>query len=754
MTQGPTKCSVRKPRMHCQKMFTASPSSMPRGRGPRRNSRSASSRVPLPHSGRWPGPATGRRKPCRQSCPAVSMVARRRRCPRHTSISRRAPGSRCSTRGSCRSCPPAARREAERASRLRAWGAPGVRDLRSLLWSSIDNDDSRDLDQIEVAERAAATTTSACASASPTSTRWCTAARRSTTTLAQNTCTVYTGARIFPMLPESLSTDHTSLGEAVDRLAIVVEMDVDPAGVVSRSDVYRRGGAETTPSSRTTAWARGSKGRAPAPAKVAASAALQEQLRLQDVAAQALKKLRHERGALDLETIEARAVVRDGAVTGIELTKKSRARVAHRGLHDRRERCDGALPRRSRRGVDPARGEGAGALAAHRRARPRVAARRSRPSRARARSPTFLDERRLAAPDTFADLSLSVVKLMGPGEYALERPGEPHDGHFGLAVTDYTHSTAPNRRFADLVTQRLVKAVLAARDVPVHGRRARGHRRALHAEGERRAQGRADHAQAGRRGVPERPDRPGVRRHRDGRRRQGDLRAPAGAAGGGARRAAAKRGSTWAITCGCGSSRPSRARASSTSSGRRREDSLLLDVPRLARDEVADDGAPSPARAAPRCGRSTVWSAAVVRACWRSCSPHESTTKRLQPPRRLRHVAVEAPPHGAVAAPSRLACAEQSTERARVRLGNVVLDDDEHGPVLVLQVADELRHRPVQGRASCPPRRSRAGSGSGPRGSRRAPPRPRAARAGRRARVATSPQRRLPTASPPWKTSR
>jgi exoribonuclease-2 len=266
------------------------------------------------------------------------------------------------------------------------------------------------------------------------------------------------------MLPESLSTDHTSLGEAVDRIAVVVEMDVDPEGVIVRADVYRaavRNHAKLAYDG-VGAWLEGT---GDAPAKVAASQALQDQLRLQDVAALALKKLRHERGALDLETIEARAVVRDGNVTGIELTKKSRARAI---IEDFMIAANGAMARFL---------DGHGAASIRRVVKAPERWQRivtlasecgdSLPPEPSSRALSeFLDRRKQAAPDTFADLSLSVVKLMGPGEYALERPGEPHDGHFGLAVLDYSHSTAPNRRFADLVTQRLVKAALASTKSP------------------------------------------------------------------------------------------------------------------------------------------------------------------------------------------------------------------------------------------------------------------------------------------------
>jgi exoribonuclease-2 len=341
---------------------------------------------------------------------------------------------------------------------------PGVQDLRSLPWSSIDNDDSRDLDQIEVAEalpnghvrvRVGIADVDALVHKGSALDAYA----------AHNTCTIYTGPRIFPMLPESLSTDHTSLGDGAERLAIVVEMDVDPAGTVVKADVYR---AAVNNHAKLAydgvgAWLEGS---GPAPAKVGASKVLQEQLRLQDAAAQCLKKLRYERGALDLETIEARAVVaNDGSVTRIELTKKSRARAL---IEDFMIAANGAMARflddrhlsSIRRVVKaPERWMRIVALA-------KQSGEVLPPEPSSRALAAFLDRRKVAAPDTFADLSVSVVKLMGPGEYVLERYGEPHDGHFGLAVTDYTHSTAPNRRFADLVTQRLVKAALAGSPPP------------------------------------------------------------------------------------------------------------------------------------------------------------------------------------------------------------------------------------------------------------------------------------------------
>ncbi|HEY8090484.1 MAG TPA: RNB domain-containing ribonuclease [Polyangiaceae bacterium] len=352
--------------------------------------------------------------------------------------------------------------EAERLAPARP-GGPDVRDLRALPWSSIDNDDSRDLDQIEVAERLPGGHVRVRVGIADVDAL----VHRGSALDAhaeRNTCTVYTAAAIFPMLPETLSTDRTSLGEGVERLAVVVEMDVDPTGAIATADVYPalvKNHAKLAYDG-VGAWLEESGS---APARVAASAVLQEQLRLQDAAAQALRKRRYERGALDLETIEARAVMKEGAVVGLEVTRKSRARAL---IEDFMIAANGSMARfLDGRGVSsirrvvkaPERWQRIVALA--------VQCGDTLPAEPSSRAlAAFLERRKVTAPDTFADISLAVVKLMGPGEYALERPGEPHDGHFGLAVTDYTHSTAPNRRFADLVTQRLLKAALARKSAP------------------------------------------------------------------------------------------------------------------------------------------------------------------------------------------------------------------------------------------------------------------------------------------------
>jgi len=338
-----------------------------------------------------------------------------------------------------------------------------VKDLRALLWSSIDNDESKDLDQIEVAERIGGGEVRVrvgVADVDSLVTRGSVIDRHA----AINTSSVYTGAIVFPMLPDRLSTDLTSLNEGEDRLAIVIEMIVGEDGSVKKSDVYR---ARVKNHAKLTYDEVGEflEGRAPVPKKAAAIAGLESQLRVQDEAAQKLKRVRHERGALDLETIEARPVKRDGKVVDLEVTPKSRSREL---VEDFMIAANSAMARHLesknlssiRRVVkSPERWQRIVTLGKE------LGETLPEEPNAIALS-AFLTKRRKLEPEKFADLSLSIVKLMGPGEYALERAGATHTGHFGLAVTDYTHSTAPNRRFSDLITQRLVKASLAGKSAP------------------------------------------------------------------------------------------------------------------------------------------------------------------------------------------------------------------------------------------------------------------------------------------------
>jgi VacB/RNase II family 3'-5' exoribonuclease len=341
--------------------------------------------------------------------------------------------------------------------------APGgdIRDLRNLFWSSIDNDTSKDLDQVEVGERlpngnirvliGIADVDAFVAKDSPIDKH-----------AAKETTSVYTGIRIFPMLPEELSTGVTSLLENADKLSIVIEFTVDPAGSVGSSNVYRaivRNKAQLAYNG-LGGWLDGSGA---APAKVAASTELQAQLKLQNEAAQALKKQRYQNGALNLETTEVTPIILNQQVVDVTKQEKNPATdliedfmIAANGVVARMLEKVSSLRRIVK---TPERWDRIVQLAAEHGG--------NLPADPDSRALNdFLIKRKAADPDHFADVSLAVIKLIGPGQYVLERPGGPEQGHFGLAVQDYTHSTAPNRRFPDVVTQRLIKAVLARQGPP------------------------------------------------------------------------------------------------------------------------------------------------------------------------------------------------------------------------------------------------------------------------------------------------
>ncbi len=336
-----------------------------------------------------------------------------------------------------------------------------IRDLRNLLWSSIDNDTSRDLDQIEVAESASNGDVKVMVGIADVDTY----APKQTPIdqhAARETTTVYTGIRNFPMIPEDLSTGQTSLLENVDRLGVVIEFVVDTAGGLKTTDVYRavvRNKAQLQYNS-CGAWL---EGKAAAPPKVAASSDLQAQLKLQDEVAQRLKQQRVEHGALNLQTDEVYPLVLNQQVVDVVRQQKNRATdliedfmIAANGVVARLLANVSSLRRIVR---TPERWDRIMQLAASKGEK--------LPAQPDSKALNDLLLRRKAAdPDHFADLSLTVIKLLGPGQYVLERAGEAAPGHFGLAVQDYTHSTAPNRRFADVVTQRLIKAMLAGQPNP------------------------------------------------------------------------------------------------------------------------------------------------------------------------------------------------------------------------------------------------------------------------------------------------
>jgi len=354
----------------------------------------------------------------------------------------------------------AALAEADSIRKAAAETGAAIRDLSGLLWASIDNDDSRDLDQLSVAEPLTGGRVKifvAVADVDAIVNKGSAIDDHART----NTTSVYTAAEIFPMLPEKLSTDLTSLGEGQKRLAIVIEMVVDADGAVSKSTVYRAvvlNRAKLAYDS-VAAWLDGTT---PPPPKLAAVRGLDEQLHLQDRVAQAMKNLRHRRGALSLETIQTHAVFDGDVLADLLPDEKNRAKeliedfmIAANGVTA--EYLEGKGLSSLRRVLrTPERWERIVALAAtlgeHLPTEPSAGALEA-----------FLTKRQQVDATRFPDLALSVVKLLGSGEYVVQLPGQKSDGHFGLAVRDYTHSTAPNRRFPDLLTQRLLKAAIAGR---------------------------------------------------------------------------------------------------------------------------------------------------------------------------------------------------------------------------------------------------------------------------------------------------
>ncbi len=337
-----------------------------------------------------------------------------------------------------------------------------IRDQRDLLWASIDNDDSLDLDQLTVAE------------AMPGGKVKIMVAVADVDSLVKegsaiddhahhNTTSVYTAARTFSMLPEKLSTDLTSLNLNEDRLALVIEMVIDAEGMLIDSDVYRayvRNHAKLAYNS-IAAWLEG----ATAPEAVSAIPRLDENLHMQDKAAQSMKKLRHVHGALSLETIEAKPVFDGDQIRALEIEEKNRAKeliedfmIAANGVTARFLSAKNS-PSIRRVVRTPKRWERIVEIAAdHKFQLPELPDSKALEE--------FLVKQKEADPLRFPDLSLAVIKLLGAGEYVAELPEGNVPGHFGLAVKDYAHSTAPNRRYPDLLTQRLLKAALEGKPVP------------------------------------------------------------------------------------------------------------------------------------------------------------------------------------------------------------------------------------------------------------------------------------------------
>lgn len=339
----------------------------------------------------------------------------------------------------------------------------GVQDLRGLSWSSIDNDDSRDLDQLTVAEPLPGGTVRILVAIADVD-----ALVRKGTAIdahaSRNTTSVYTPAAIFPMLPAMLSTGLTSLNPGEDRLSVVVDMVFTAEGALAETGLYRarvKNHAKLAYGG-VAAWLDGA---APAPARLIAVEGLEENLRVQDGVARKLAELRHRNGALSLEGVEAKAVFDGDALTDLVRDPRNRAKQI---IEDFMIAANGVTARfleskkfsSVRRVVRvPRQWDGIVDLAQERGTR--------LPADPDARAlQQFLVTERERDPLRFPDLSLSVIKLLGAGEYVVERPGDDAGGHFGLAVKDYAHSTAPNRRYPDLITQRLLKASLSGKAQP------------------------------------------------------------------------------------------------------------------------------------------------------------------------------------------------------------------------------------------------------------------------------------------------
>lgn len=342
-------------------------------------------------------------------------------------------------------------------------GSRGIRDLRNLPWASIDNDDSRDLDQLTVAEAlsngrikirvAIADVDSFVKKDSALDEH-----------ARHNTTSVYTAAQIFPMLPEKISTDLTSLNFNQDRLSIVIEMVVGADGALQGSHIYRAwvcNHAKLAYDS-VAAWL---ENKGAIPEAIVAVKGLAENLRLQDRAAQSMKNLRHIHGALILETIEAKPVFDGDQIRALEIEEKNRAKeiiedfmIAANGVTARYLSAN-KFPSIRRVVRVPKRWDRIVEIAADRKFR--------LPEEPDPKAlEDFLVSEKAAHPIRFPDLSLAVVKLLGSGEYIAESPEGDTPGHFGLAVKDYGHSTAPNRRYPDLLTQRLLKAALEGKPAP------------------------------------------------------------------------------------------------------------------------------------------------------------------------------------------------------------------------------------------------------------------------------------------------
>jgi exoribonuclease-2 len=336
----------------------------------------------------------------------------------------------------------------------------GIRDQRNLLWSSIDNDDSLDLDQLTAAEEMPEDCIKVYVGIADVD-----ALVEDGSAMDRhaqhNTSTIYTPGRIFSMLPEKLSTDFTSLNVNEDRLVIVIEMVVEPDGSLQDADIYQarvRNHARLSYNS-VAGWLEGSS---PEPEDIRSVKGMAENLRMQDRAAQRLRRLRQSRGALSFETIESRPVFEGDQVRALQVERPNRAKeliedfmIGANGVTARFLAASNfpsirrvvEIPARWDRMIEIARQEG---YMLPQKPDPKAL-------------DDFLSKQKAADPQRFPDLSLSIIKMMGRGEYKAEPPDDPNPDHFGLAVDDYTHSTAPNRRYTDLITHRMLKSAFAGK---------------------------------------------------------------------------------------------------------------------------------------------------------------------------------------------------------------------------------------------------------------------------------------------------
>ncbi|UUX93834.1 RNB domain-containing ribonuclease [Methanoplanus endosymbiosus] len=336
-------------------------------------------------------------------------------------------------------------------------------DLRHLLWSSIDNFDSKDLDQIEFCEEKDGGIINVKVAIADVD---CYVPKDSATDryAAYNTTAVYTGVETFFMIPFKLCGNISSLLPGKDCQAVVAEYDILPDGDIEHVGVYR---AVVSNKAKLIYEEVGNwiEKKGSIPDDVGSIPGLKDQILLQHKASLRLRKFRMQNGALDLETAEARPVMRGNDVSDIISMKQNEA---HRIIEEFMVAAnrtfagflmDAGVPMTHRVVKIPEKWD----LICEVVAGYGVTLPDSPDSKALTE---FLAGQRVSDPKTFPDLSLTIVKLLGHGEYVPYNPGDAPVGHFALAVPDYTHSTAPNRRYNDLIIQRIVKSVLDGKKVP------------------------------------------------------------------------------------------------------------------------------------------------------------------------------------------------------------------------------------------------------------------------------------------------